>query len=65
MSDSKIKVFDVVNDKFVPLPVSSGSSLTVTDTTLDDEIYLQVGCRSFYLTLRRKDAKEEIRCHHL
>ncbi|MBW4573252.1 MAG: hypothetical protein KME31_36430 [Tolypothrix carrinoi HA7290-LM1] len=42
MSDSKIKVFDVVNDKFVPLPVSSDSSLIVTDTTLEsDEIYVE------------------------
>lgn len=42
MFDSKIKVFDVVNDKLVPLPVSSDSSLIVTDTTLEsDEIYVE------------------------
>ncbi|NEU71967.1 helix-turn-helix domain-containing protein [Hassallia byssoidea VB512170] len=42
MFDSKIKVFDVVNEKFVPLPVSSDSSLTVTDTTLEsDDIYVE------------------------
>jgi len=42
MSDSKIKVFDVVNDKFVPLPVSSDSSLIVTNTTLEsDDIYIE------------------------
>ncbi|MBW4447616.1 MAG: helix-turn-helix domain-containing protein [Spirirestis rafaelensis WJT71-NPBG6] len=42
MSDSKIKVFDVVNDKFVPLPVSSDSSLIVANTNLEcDDIYAE------------------------
>jgi AraC family transcriptional regulator len=45
MSESRIKVFDVANDKLVPLPTNPGSSLIVTNTVPEcNDIYVERVC---------------------